>query len=82
MIKSNIKDVEKVEQELKRTPIKFGNFRMKIKLKVKHLGLFLDGDSLEASVSATVENRARKFKGAVFETKLINEELSTQSMGG
>ena len=25
---------------------------------------------------------AGKFKGAVFETKLINEELSTQSMGG
>ena len=55
---------------------------MKIKLKVKHLGQFLDGDSLEASVSATVENRAGKFKGAVFETKLINEELSTQSRGG
>ena len=82
MVKGNKKDVEKMEDELKMTPVTFGDFTMKRKVKDKYLGQMLHEDGLEASVAATVEDRAGKFKGAVFEIRSIIEEFSMQSIGG
>ena len=82
MIKGNKQDVVMMEKELEMTPITFGNFTMKRKLKDKYLGQIIHEDGLEASVAATVEDRAGKFKGAVFEIRSIIEEFSMQSIGG
>ena len=48
MVKGNKKDVEKMEEELKMTPVTFGDFTMKRKVKDKYLGQILHEDGLEA----------------------------------
>ena len=55
---------------------------MKRKVKDKYLGQILHQDGLAASVTATVEDRAGRFKGAIFEIRSVIEEFSMQCMGG
>ena len=80
MIKGNKQDVVMIEKELKMTSISitFANFTMKRKLKDKYLVQIIHEDGLEASVAATVEDRAGKFKGTVFEIRF--KEFSKQSI--
>ena len=64
------------------TPIIFGNFTMNMRQKDIYLGQILHEDGLEASVSATVKEKAGKFKGAIFDIRSIIEEFSIQTIGG
>ena len=59
-----------------RSVVSFGDFTMKRKVKDKYLGQILHEDGLEASVAATVEDRAGKFKGAIFEIRSIMDTVS------
>ena len=71
-----------MNQELELTPLKFGNFSLKISKEEKYLGQVLHEDGPAASVAATVGGRAGRFKGACFEIKSVIEEFSMQSLGG
>ena len=75
LIKGDKKDVQRVEKEIETTPITFGNFTMSRRQKDKYLGQIVHEDGLEASVSATVEEKCGKFKGAIFEIRSIIEEF-------
>ena len=66
VVKGNKKDVMRIEMELEINPIRFNKFTMSRKMKDKYLGQIIHEDGLAASAAATVEDRACKFKGAVF----------------
>ena len=66
LMKGTKKDGNKVENELKLNPVKFGSFAMSRKTEDKYLGQVLNEDGLAASVAATLASRAGKFKGAIF----------------
>ena len=63
-------------------PLKFSKFYLKQSKQDAYLGQLLKEDGPAASVAATVEGRAGRFKGAVFEIRSVIEEFSMQAMGG
>ena len=80
--KGSKESMVKIEKELKVNPIMFEKFSMNRRTKDKYLGQILHEDGLAASAAATVEDRAGRFKGAVFEIRSVIEEFSMQCMGG
>ena len=81
--KGSKKHQEKVKKELQEMPLQFGNcFKMKQSKEEKYLGQMLHEDGLSASVAATVNSRAGRFRGACFEIRSVIEEFTMQAMGG
>ena len=78
LFKGNMKDVVKIEKELQINPIMFDRFTMNRKVKDKSLGQILHQDGLAASAAATIEDRAGRFKGAIFEIRSVIKEFSLQ----
>ena len=60
----------------------FGNFKMKFVEQECYLGDTISAQGLEESVSLTVERRAGKVKGSMYETKSIMEDFRMQAVGG
>ena len=82
VFKGSKENMLKMQKELKINPIMFEKFSMNRKTKDKYLGQILREDGLAASAAATVEDRAGRFKGAVFEIRSVIEEFSMQCIGG
>ena len=62
---------EKAEQDLKYNPIMFDTFPVKHKTSDKYLGQVLHSGGVEASATATVQERSGRIKGATREIKAI-----------
>ena len=60
----------------------FSSFPVKQKVSDKYLGQVLHSDGVEASATATVQERTGKIKGATMEIRSIVEEYQMQSLGG
>ena len=73
---------EKAEQDLKYNPIMFDTFPVKHKTSDKYLGQVLHSGGVEASATATVQERSGRIKGATMEIKAIVEEYQMQAFGG
>ena len=73
---------ERVLEELRESPIMFGDIETRCKEKDKYLGDMLHTDGLAASVEATVNERAGKIKAAIYEVAAIMEDFRMQAMGG
>ena len=72
----------KAKEDLKESPLMFGQFQVKEKDSDKYLGQILHGDGLEESSLATAKERAGKIKGATLEIRSIIEEFQMQNIGG
>ena len=70
---------KRIKQELRRTPIVFGNFQCLPKNQDLYLGDMISADGLESSVEATITHRQGKIKG---EMKLIIKDFRLQAIGG
>ena len=73
---------DKTEKDLKANPLMFSSFPVKQKVSDKYLGQVLHSDGVEASATATVQERTGKIKGATMEIRSIVEEYQMQSLGG
>ena len=73
---------EKVQTDLQRNPIMFGNFPVVEKEGDRYLGQVLHGGGLATSAEATVLERTGRIKGATREIKTIIEEYQMQAIGG
>ena len=73
---------QKIEKELKKSPLMFGKFKVTQRVYDRYLGQTLHSGGLSSSSLATVEDRAGKIKGAALEIKSIIEEFEMQAMGG
>ena len=73
---------EIAETDLKRNPLKLGDFMVKQRLHDRYLGQVLHGGGLDRSAEATVEERMGRIKGATMEVKGIIEDFQMQSIGG
>ena len=73
---------KQVMQELKVTPLSVGKFNMKQEVMVKYLGTVLHEDGVEASIKATIEDRAGKIRGASFEIRSLIEDFRMAALGG
>ena len=60
----------------------FGNFTIKQKVSDKYLGQVLHSGGVEASATATVQERSGRIKGAAMEIRSIVEEYQMQAFGG
>ena len=76
------KQVEEARKEIKMEPIMCGDFVTKEKVSDKWLGDIFHQDGLAASVSATIEDRVPKVKGAMYEAAAIVEDWRSQCIGG
>jgi hypothetical protein len=65
---------DKAEKDLKANPLMFATFPVKQKVSDKYLGQVLHSDGVEASATATVQERSGKIKGATMEIRSIVEE--------
>ena len=73
---------EKVECDLQRNPLMFGQFQVRQREYDRYLGQTLHSGGLESSAEATVMERVGRVKGATMEIKSIIEEFQMQAMGG
>ena len=73
---------DKTEKDLKANPLMFSSFPVKQKVSDKYLGQVLHCDGVEASATATVQERMGKIKGATMEIRSIVEEFEMQAFGG
>ena len=73
---------ENSEEELRGSPIVFGNFEVKEKVKDKYLGDWFHNGGLSQSVEATVSDRSGKIKGAIMEVAAVMEDMRMQVVGG
>ena len=71
----------KIKDELKKEPIRFNNFDLKIKTEDKYLGQMIESD-LSTSALATVLERSGKIKGAGIEVKQIIEDFEMKTNPG
>ena len=76
------KQVEEARREIEMEPIVCGDFVTKEKVSDKWLGDIFHQDGLAASVSATIEDRVPKVKGAMYEAAAIVEDWRSQCVGG
>ena len=72
---------EKVREEVKYLPLKFGDFSMLEKDQDVYLGDVLSSDGLSASVQSTVAHRLGKVKGAIYEAAAILKDYRIQAIG-
>ena len=73
---------EKVREEVKYLPLKFGDFSMLEKDQDVYLGDVLSSDGLSASVQSTVAHRLGRVKGAIYEAAAILKDYRIQAIGG
>ena len=73
---------EKADNDLKSNPLMFGNFQVKQKVCDKYLGQMLHSGGVEASATATVQERMDWIKGATMEVRSIVEDFQMQAFGG
>ena len=73
---------EKVEHDLERNPLMFGQFPVKQKEYDRYLGQTLHSGGLEISAEATVLERIGRVEGATMEIKSNIEEFQMQAIGG
>ena len=73
---------ERVREEVKYLPLKFGDFSMLEKDQDVYLGDVLSSDGLSASVQSTVAHRLGKVKGAIYEAASILKDYRIQAIGG
>ena len=71
-----------VREELKRSPLMFGDFEMKEKQQDIYLGDALSGKGLAASVEETINQRLGRVKGLIYEVAAIMKDYRMQAMGG
>ena len=71
----------RMKKELEIMPLKFGEFEVKQKEQDKYLGQILHQEGLTKSVEATIKERSRKIKGAIYLTKQVVETIEMQTMG-
>ena len=76
------KPLEKLNNELKETPLTLYGQKMIQKKKEKYLGDFLHGGGLAASVRATVEARAISLRSGAAEVRSIVEDCRSRCLGG
>jgi hypothetical protein len=76
------KDVDELRKEIEMEPIMCGDIVTKEKVSDKWLGDMFHCDGLAASVSATIEDRVPKVKGAMYEAAAIVEDWRSQCIGG
>ena len=74
--------VEEVRREIEMEPIMCGDFVTKEKVCDKWLGDMFHQDGLAASVTATIEDREPKIKGALYEAAAIVDDWRAQCIGG
>ena len=74
------KEVDELRREM--VPIMCGDFVTKEKVSDKWLGDMFHQYGLAASVSATIEDREPKVKGALYEAAAIVEDWRSQCIGG
>ena len=78
----NEKYREKAKKEVKKSPVMFGNFQTKFVANEVYLGDVISAQGLEDSVNLTIERRAGKIKGSMYESKSIIEDFRMQAVGG
>ena len=76
------KDVDVARKEIAREPIMCGDFIMHEKVSDKWLGDIFHQAGLAASVTATIQDREAKVKGACYEAAAIVEDWRSQCVGG
>ena len=76
------KEVDELRREIEMVPIMCGDFVTKEKVSDKWLGDMFHQDGLAASVSATIEDREPKVKGAMYEAAAMVEDWRSQCNGG
>ena len=73
---------QKAKNDLKESPLMFGDFEVKERESDKYLGQILHGGGLDESALATAQERAGRIKGATIEIKGIIDEFQMQALGG
>ena len=73
---------EKIEKDLERNPLMFGDFALKRKEYDRYLGQILHSGGLDRSAEITVQERVGRLKGATREVKSIIEDFQMQAIGG
>ena len=82
MIFGSKKYKKEVEKETLENPLQVGEVKLERNESMTYLGEVLHQDGLAASVDSTVEGRAAKVRGAVFEIKSLCEDFRMQICGG
>ena len=70
------------EEEIKKNPVMFGDFQVKLEKEEVYLGDVISARGLEASIEATIRKRLGKIKGAMYEVKSIMSDFRMQAIGG
>ena len=63
-------------------PVKLGANTLKEKTEEKYLGDVFSSKGLSASVEATIDDRAAKIKGSIYELRAVIEDFRMQAVGG
>ena len=72
----------KAEHEALEKPVMLGKIVMKENKCEAYLGDILCSRGLEASLEATIQNRAAKTKGSIYELRSLIEDFRMQAVGG
>ena len=73
---------KEIGKETAEDPLKVGDVKLEMSKSMTYLGEVLHQDGLAASADSTVELRAAKVRGAVFEIKALCEDFRMQICGG
>ena len=73
---------DNIKKETESHPVMFGSFKVKFVSHEVYLGDVISAQGLEDSIQLTIERRAGKIRGAMYETKAIMEDFRMQAVGG
>ena len=73
---------ENIKSETESHPVMFGSFKVKFVSQEVYLGDVISAQGLEDSIQLTIERRAVKVRGAMYETNAIMEDFRMQAVGG
>ena len=71
-----------IRSEIEKNPLICGGFKTKMKVQFKWLGQVLSSGGLSESVTATIEDREGKIRGACLEIGQIVNDWRSQAVGG
>ena len=76
------KFMQEANEEIKKDPIKFGDFKVKVVDEEVYLGDVISARGLEASIDGTVRKRLGKVRGAMYECRAVMSDYRMQAVGG
>jgi hypothetical protein len=72
----------RIKLEAEEEPVMLGPNTLKEKTEEKYLGDVFSSRGLSASIEATIDDRAAKIKGSIYELRAVIEDFRMQAVGG